>query len=150
MKLFILLCAAFFINTVAAQSTWTVQSAKNILLKAAKEDTTANVITIKRSKITSLVVSYAEPKRKDWSRYIMVYDLADNELISKETYSLSLSASALKIGLKRMARWKSIPSRGIQIQPLPLRLGEYICARLIFNSAAQTSLHRQSYLRHKE
>ena len=96
MKLFILLCTAFFIDTVAAQTKWTVQSGKNVLLKTAKEDTIANVITIKRSKISSLVISYAEPKRKDWSRYIMVYDRADNELISKETYNLNLSASVLK------------------------------------------------------
>jgi len=106
MKLFILLCAIFFINTVAAQNTWIVQSGKNILLKAAEEDTTANVIAIKRSKITSLVVSYAEPRRKDWSRYIMVYDRADNELISKETYNLSLSASVLKNWAKKNSQVK--------------------------------------------
>ena len=122
MQLFLFLCAAFFSNTVVAQNTWTVQSGKYIFLKTAKEDTIANVVTIKRSKITSLVVKYNEPKRKDWSRYITVYDRRDNELLRKETYHLNLSSPVLKSWAKS--------NKQVKIYTIPRNLNPAIAIKV--------------------
>lgn len=118
MKTFLLLAATVFGLTAAAQTNehWTVQLNSKVLLTAKTEDTTANTVTLKDLKKGSLIVTYVpgrvEGERK---RRLMIYDEADRELYSKETFNLVVPVSSLK-------KWK-LSSPVLKIYTIPV-LGE--------------------------
>ncbi len=80
-----------------AQERWMVQLNSKTLLTANKEDTVANVATITDIKKGSLVVTYVPGKAQSgWGRRLMVFDAANNELYSKEDFSMIIPAANLK------------------------------------------------------
>jgi hypothetical protein len=99
-----------------AQERWTVQLNSKVLLMAKAEDTTANIIAMKDLKKGSLIVTYVPGKvQNERKRRLMVYDNNDNELYSKEAFSIAIPVASLK-------KWK-MASPQIKIYTLPV-LGE--------------------------
>jgi hypothetical protein len=99
-----------------AQERWTVQLNSKVLLTAKTEDTAANVIESPDLKKGSLIITYISGQvQNERKRRLMVYDAADNELYSKEAFSISIPVASLK-------KWKRTSSR-IKIYTLPV-LGE--------------------------
>ncbi len=93
-----------------------MQLNSKVLLMAKAEDTTANIIAMKDLKKGSLIVTYVPGKvQNERKRRLMVYDNNDNELYSKEAFSIAIPVASLK-------KWK-MASPQIKIYTLPV-LGE--------------------------
>lgn len=114
MKKAILFISAFLTFVfVYAQDRWTVQLNSKTLLTAKAEDTLANVISITDIKKGSLVVTFTPGETNSkWGRRLAVYDIADNQLYSKEAFSISIPAASLK-------KWKTGHSQ-IKIYTWPI------------------------------
>jgi hypothetical protein len=80
-----------------AQDRWTVQLNDKTLLMANEEDTLKNRAWVKDLKKGALMVTYhpgkVEGERK---RRIMIFDVNDQELYSKEAHSISIPVKTLK------------------------------------------------------
>jgi len=99
-----------------AQDRWTVLLNSNVLLTANAEDTTKNVVKVDDLKKGSLIVTYTPAKVENQrKRRIMIYDMNDQELYSKEALSIAVPVSSLK-------KWM-LTSPQIKIFTLPV-LGE--------------------------
>jgi hypothetical protein len=99
-----------------AQERWTVQLNSKVLLTAKTEDEAANVTAVKDLKKGALLVTYIPAKvQNERKRRLMVYDVNDNELYSKEAFSISVPVASLK-------KWKKA-SPQIKVYTIPV-LGE--------------------------
>ncbi len=109
--LFIIAITSFVF--VHAQDRWTIQLNNKTLLTAKKEDTTANVVSVKDLKKGSLIITYT-PGTADskWGRRLSIYDVAENELYTKEAFSITIPATTLK-------KWKQNHSK-IKIYTWPI------------------------------
>jgi hypothetical protein len=86
------------------------------MLLAKAEDTTANVVSVNDLKKGSLIVTYVPGKvENERKRRIMIYDVNDRELYSKEAHSISVPVASLK-------KWKW-NSPQLRIYTMPV-LGE--------------------------
>ena len=103
-------------STAFAQERWTVALNSKVLLTAKTEDTSANVVAVTDLKKGALIVTYVPGQVKgERKRRLMVYDTNDNELYSKEAFSISVPVASLK-------KWKFNSSQ-LKIYTLPV-LGE--------------------------
>ncbi len=98
MKMILMIAAAFLINAnSSAQDRWSVVLNSKTVLTANQEDTLKNVVKLDDLKKGSLIVTYhpgkVEGERK---RRIMIFDLNDRELYSKEEHSISVPVARLK------------------------------------------------------
>ena len=116
MKTILLVLATAFCLQGFAQERWTVELNSKVLLAANKEDTIANVVTIKDLKKGSLLVNYVPGKVQDErKRRLMIFDAGDNELYSKEAFNITIPAATLK-------EWR-LASPQLKIYTIPV-LGE--------------------------
>lgn len=117
MKTVFALAIILFAATISqAQERWTVQLNSKVLLTAKTEDTAANVVALKDLKKGALIVTYIPGKVQDErKRRLMVYDRNDNELYSKEAFTISVPVASLK-------KWKRTSSQ-IKVYTVPV-LGE--------------------------
>lgn len=98
MKQLLILAATFFFTfTTMAQDRWTVQLNSKTLLTATEEDTTKNVVKADDLKKGSLIVTYVPSKPdNERKRRIMIFDLNDQELYSKEAHSITVPVEKIK------------------------------------------------------
>ena len=110
---FVFLLAFFFTNNASTQERWTVQLNSTVLLTANTEDTAANVISLRELKKGSLIVTYTSGKvQNERKRRVLIYNAADEELYSKESFSISIPVASLK-------KWKAV-SPQISIYTVPV------------------------------
>lgn len=92
-----LLSLVAFTLTVTAQERWTVQLNSKTLLNANTEDTATNVVALNDIKKGSLLVTYVPGKVVgERKRRLMIFDANDQELYSKEAFSIAVPAASLK------------------------------------------------------
>ncbi len=106
MKTMFLFITTFLFSLYSvAQEHWSVQLNSKTLLTANTEDTVTNVVSVNDLKKGSLIVTYnpgkAENERK---RRLAIYGDNDNELYSKEAFTISIPTSTLK-------KWKHTTSQ---------------------------------------
>ena len=107
------LLAIVLFASVESQDKWTVQLNNKTLLTAKKEDTTANVVSLKDVNKGSLTLTYIQAKvQHKWGRRLVVYDVTDNELYAKEAFSITIPTATLK-------KWKKVHSQ-IKIYTWPV------------------------------
>lgn len=112
---FILTTMMFSIGS-SAQDRWTVLLNSNVLLTSNEEDTVKNVIKLDDLKKGSLIVTYHPGKvDNERKRRLMIYDMNDQELYSKEAFSIAVPVASLK-------KWM-LTSPQIKVYTLPV-LGE--------------------------
>ena len=113
---FVLIATLLFTFNSMAQDRWTIQLNSKTLLTANEEDTSKNVVKSGDLKKGSLIVTYfpgkADNERK---RRIMIYDINDRELYSKEAHSITVPVANLK-------KWR-LASPQIKVYTIPV-LGE--------------------------
>lgn len=112
-----------FAGTIQAQDRWTVQLNSKVLLAAKTEDTTLNKVSVKNLKKGSLIVTYTPGKAtNERKRRIMVYDVNEQELYSKDAYSIAIPAASLK-------KWR-LATPQIKIYTIPVLGAEGANVRL--------------------
>ena len=80
-----------------SQERWTVALNSRLLLNATTEDTLKNRVSVKDLKKGSLIVTYVPGKAaNERKRRIMIFDANDQELYSKEAYSISVPVASIK------------------------------------------------------
>jgi hypothetical protein len=115
-KLFLLVLTISFAFIGKSQDRWTVQLNSNTLLTANEEDTIKNRVRVDDLKKGSLIVTYHPGKvENERKRRIMIYDMNDGELYSKEEHSISVPVASLK-------EWR-LTSPQIKVYTIPV-LGE--------------------------
>lgn len=113
--IFLIAIAALSFNS-QAQDRWTVQVNSKTLLTANDEDTVKNIVTADDLKKGSLIVTYHPGKvENERKRRLMIFDVADQELYSKEAHSISVPVASLK-------KWR-LASPRIKVYTIPI-LGE--------------------------
>jgi hypothetical protein len=117
MKLiFMLLATLVFTYSSMGQDRWTVQLNSKTLLTANEENTDKNVVKSGDLKKGSLIVTYFPGKvDNERKRRIMIYDINDQELYSKEAHSITVPVANLK-------KWR-LASPQIKVYTIPV-LGE--------------------------
>ena len=115
-QLFALMATLLLTFAAMAQDRWTVQLNSKTLLMATEEDTTKNVVKADDLKKGSLIVTYVPSKAdNERKRRIMIYDMNDQELYSKEAHSITVPVSNIK-------KWR-LTSPQIKVYTIPV-LGE--------------------------
>ena len=115
-QLFALIASLLLTFAATAQDRWTVQLNSKTLLMATEEDTTKNVVKADDLKKGSLIVTYVPSKPdNERKRRIMIYDMNDHELYSKEAHSITVPVSNIK-------KWR-LTSPQIKVYTIPV-LGE--------------------------
>lgn len=110
------MCIACAGLTAKAQDRWTVQLNSKTLLMANGEDTLKNRVSVDDLKKGSLIVTYHPGKvDNERKRRIMVVDINDQELYTKEAHSISVPVANLK-------KWR-FNSPQIKVYTIPV-LGE--------------------------
>ena len=102
----------------SAQDNWIVYLNKKAILNTSEESEEKNIIRISRQALKNnnlFTLTYLEqPRQKDWTRSIMVFDSADQEIKRVKGNKLSYSNAALlsllsKHGTIELYTW-SIPN----------------------------------------
>ena len=119
------LLMAVSLNSLAqGKDRWTVTLNSLQLLLVNTEDTAANVVQAKKLKKGSLIITFmpgqVEGERK---RKLMVYDDADNLLLSKEEHTLVIPVATLKKWRQTLPRIKiyTVPNLGEEGAAVRLR-----------------------------
>jgi hypothetical protein len=96
-KLFLLMLVTGLGFIGKSQERWTVALNSRLLLNATTEDTLKNRVSVKDLKKGSLIVTYVPGKAaNERKRRIMIFDANDQELYSKEAYSISVPVASIK------------------------------------------------------
>ena len=114
MKMIFVLAASLFCTiTSKAQDRWTVQLNSTTLLTANEEDTAKNIVKADDLKKGTLIVTYHPGKvENERKRRIMIFDMSDQELYSKEEHSISVPDENLK-------KWR-LTSPQIKVYTIPV------------------------------
>ena len=99
MKKFFLFLLGFIPFTLWAQDSWKVQLNDKQMLKTSDENAEKNVIRIKSSSLQNkkdFTITYTEgEKKKNWQRYITIFNEQDAELYKQTGSKIKIKNSVL-------------------------------------------------------